>query len=128
MSFGWSLFLYPLFHRIATAICKKRRAMLLTPVAALANLVDYRYRGAHLESEDRSAALKDMAKLIAQLDGAAVHAPPVDDLLDFIGEKGAYKDSAGFQCHPFNFWAAVYPSQSFFLQMQILGVNFMNGF
>ena len=49
-----------------------------------------------------------MGTLVAQWDPRAVTAPPIDDLLDFIGEKGAFKESSTFQCHPFNFWASLY--------------------
>ena len=113
--------------------------MLLSPVATLANLVDHRYRGASLTAEDRGAALKNFAKLVSQWDGAAVHIPPIDDLLkdgtilqfdvitvhilssldllDFISEKGTYADSQGFECHPFNFWSAIYSGQSPFVPL-----------
>ena len=46
--------------------------------------------------------------------------PKIDDILEFIGERGIFKDSTGLDCHPFHFWTSLYPIQPPTLQCQTL--------
>ena len=103
-------FSFPL--REATKMVDRRREMLLTPVAALANILDQRFRGHRLGNVERTSALRSIPSLVDQWGNVAVNNPEWNDLLEFIGERRIYKESQSIACHPFHFWATLYADTS----------------
>jgi hypothetical protein len=93
-------------HRAASDILTKRKAMFITPTALLANVFDHRFRGRTLDAESRAIALRHISTLVGHL--PQVGPVNVNDVLDFMAERGQFKGSQ-IECHPFQFWAAIFP-------------------
>ncbi len=87
-----------------TAIVDRRKEKLLPDVALVAHCLDHRYRGVSLERNDRARALRAIPSVAAMFSTAA---PPLDEVLDFIAERGIYSDVGQLDCHPYNVWETV---------------------
>ena len=71
--------------------------------------MDYRYRGLKLEVGMRTTALRGMAEMAKSLNAPF---PSMDAFLHFIGERGVFKDSRGFDCSPWTFWNCLFADHS----------------
>ena len=83
--------------------------MIITPISSLANILDHRFRGRNLLPGDKGLALQTIGNVVTGLHG--VDCPRLDDVLDFIAERGPFNNSGSFECSPFHFWSALYAAQ-----------------
>lgn len=90
--------------RTVNGIVEKRREKLLTDVGLVAHCMDHRFRGASLDRNDRARALRAVPEVAAQL---GIPPPPLDEILEFIAERGIYSAVGQLDCHPYNVWDTV---------------------
>ena len=89
----------------ASKMVEERHKMLLQPRALVANLLDHRFRGQNMTPELRGKAVRAVQGLARDLE---VNAPSLDEVLAFVGETGAHKNSSSVSGHPFLFWATLH--------------------
>ena len=113
-------------HRKIEQIISHRRSMILTRAAILANILDHRYsfctkfrtmnisrryRGQALEVGERSGAYRELPLFVDDISLALSHPPALDNVLDFVSQRGMFANCQDFDCSPYRFWSALFPAE-----------------